>query len=343
MGISIGDQEARGGHRLNGASDLFDARQQVVEALEQARREQTLGDDDVDALEGGQACKEIEIRRPQTMAVGSPIRNGDHDLSIRRRKGRLHQEAAEAVLVNEARTCEPRFVCPKRCDQKACLPKQAIGAPVHSSAGLELAHHQALEGVECAMLPMERVVEREDRANQRGSYPKRRVEALFDCIARCRVAQNLALVSGDEERRVNRLARKPIVERISRHQVGQGERAARTTVDRHPSAQREGFQRPPQLRRCGAGGDDNHTASRGVEIVMQAQLSNRCLKASQAGRTVKPRLSRRYHFNSGGTSARPSSSRTRASIIIAAAAADEASQADRRLVSTTACRRRPAA
>ena len=64
--------------------DFLDAGQERVHALVPARRELGLGGHDVDRLDRGQPCHEVEVGRPEAARLERPVTHRDDQAPVRR-------------------------------------------------------------------------------------------------------------------------------------------------------------------------------------------------------------------------------------------------------------------
>ena len=140
-------------------SDLVNAGEQIVQALMETGVEQPLSGNDIHPLEPGQSRKQIEVGRPQSSRVGSPIGNRDHHVPKGPNRWHFPEQFAKALLVQASRRGHAALVGAERRHQKPCLAQQASRATVHLGAGLQLTGQQTLENVDRATLPAELVVQ----------------------------------------------------------------------------------------------------------------------------------------------------------------------------------------
>src|SRR5262245_39449040 len=106
---------------------------------------------------------------------------------------RGEQMGADGVLVETAGIAGSLFEIPERGRQKAGLPNQPLGSPVHVGTAVESSEGEALKIVNRLLMPLQRIEEIEHGGDKTRSDTKRRVDTCVCGCPTCHREHRLAL------------------------------------------------------------------------------------------------------------------------------------------------------
>ena len=149
-----------------------------MHAFVQGAGEHRVRDDDIEALEAGNASQQIPVGRTNTVLFEGVIGHRENDVPIRSRRRFGYQPRSQHVLV-VATLRRAALEVAKRGDQESCLPHEPLGAAVVRSPRLEHTQGATLEVIDAVLTPPELVVQTKNLGDETGPQLERRLRALL--------------------------------------------------------------------------------------------------------------------------------------------------------------------
>jgi hypothetical protein len=109
---------------------FFDSWQNLMDPLVEPRGKLSLGYDNVNASERRQTGQQVEVRRPETLAVCGSIAHRDNDSQVRPPHRMLEEPTAKRVFVEATQLKQSRLVSAERPDKKMRLLQQSCGPAI---------------------------------------------------------------------------------------------------------------------------------------------------------------------------------------------------------------------
>ena len=142
-----------GRHATNGSAFalgpyFLDARQPLVNPLVKSAGQHTVGDDNIEPIEPGDARQQIPVHRVEPVLIARAIADGDDDVPPGTIGGCREDRGAHRVLVDAAGLHASPLEVAERRGKKPGLPDQSLGSPIGSGARVQPSSRQPLEVVD---------------------------------------------------------------------------------------------------------------------------------------------------------------------------------------------------
>ena len=183
--------------------------------------EDGVGRDEIDGLNSGQACQQVEIGDMQAARIGNPVGNRDDNSADWRRHRLDEQPLPQHVLVAAAGIRRPTLVAAKCRGQESCLLKHPFGAAVEFGVAAQCLLEQLLETRDLLPLPSQLIVKAQHLRHESGTQLKGRAGGgeLGRGLARGCLDEHVALVGREARGRVDQAAVQAIVELVAGDEI----------------------------------------------------------------------------------------------------------------------------
>ena len=203
--------------------------------------------------------------------------------------GVLNESLAQRVLVDAPEPRDADLVSPVDGGEKARLPQHPLCATIEIGVAGEAVGEELLESRDALPLPAQLVVEPHDLGDQPRPQVKRRRGARGDRLAGRGVNHHLALEGGQPARRRRQAGAQPIVELLTRDDIGQDNRLR--------GGQRAVFNRAPHLARGAARRHHDQARPRRWPGAVDRQHHDGAPESVQIGHAHEPCPSRCDHLS----------------------------------------------